>query len=41
MINFKRVNKYCRDDISLIENYLQALNATDIYDGNRFKIIKR
>lgn len=28
MINFKCANKYCRDDISLIENYKLALNDT-------------
>lgn len=32
MINIRNVQKYCCDDISLIENYTIALNSTERYD---------
>lgn len=32
MINIRNVQKYCCDDISLIENYTIALNSTKRYD---------
>lgn len=28
----KSVYKYCKDDPSLIENYDEAINSTEIYD---------
>lgn len=32
MINIKSVNSYCKDPISLIENYEVAVNSTETYD---------
>lgn len=38
MIDFKRANKYCNEDISLIENYEQAVNnKTQIWDCHHRK----
>ena len=32
MINEKQAKKYCCEDISLIENYKEAVNSNEIYD---------
>lgn len=37
MINYRDVNKYCKDDISLIENYEQAVNDKEIWDCHHRK----
>lgn len=31
MINFKQANKFCKEDLSLIENYEAALNSDIMY----------
>ena len=31
MINFVNVNKFCNDDVSLIENYNEAINSKETY----------
>ena len=31
MINRKKVKSYCKDDISLIENYSEAVNSSEIW----------
>lgn len=37
MINFKYVNKYCCEDLRLIENYEQAVNGPEIWDCHHRK----
>ena len=32
MINFNNVNKFCCEDISLIENYEKAINDPEMWD---------
>ena len=32
MICFKTISKFCKDDISLIENYKEAVNSSETWD---------